>query len=79
MASLPATVNRALELSASIAITEGVEWGREMAADIEEWPFAARSALLDDRVCPLCGFLEGRTFRVGSADYRRYAPPSHDT
>lgn len=77
MPDLPAGMERALTMTASLLVTEGFNEGKSAANDPAAFPFARINEVLDDRLCPLCAAVNGLVVEVGSAEYREWRLPSH--
>lgn len=75
--ALPATLNRSLEATASIATAELYNEGKSAANDPEQFPYARISEHLDGRTCNLCRHVDGKVLPVGSREYGEYRAPSH--
>lgn len=71
------TAERALERMALVRVNVDVNAGRDIARVLAGVQLAQFSAILDDRVCPLCRAVDGLIIRVDHPDYRRFTPPLH--
>jgi len=58
-------------------ISTMINLGRDRTA-VEKCKIAEYSAILDKKTCPLCKYLDGQVFKVGSSEYERYMPRIHD-
>jgi hypothetical protein len=54
-----------------------LNFGRDSGA-IDNSNAAVYSAVLDGKICPLCKFLNGMVFKVGSEEHKRFTPPLHN-
>lgn len=59
-----------------VAIGNMINVGRDRTA-INHSNIAQYSAILDDVTCPLCEYLDGMYFEVGSKEYYKYMPRVH--
>lgn len=75
--ALPPTLNRSLQMTATLTVSELYSEGKSAANDPEEWPLARISERMDGRACKLCRSVHGMTLEVGSPEYREWRKPSH--
>lgn len=77
MGALPDTLNRSLQATASITVTELRNAGELAANNPDLYPKAQCSERLDERMCPLCRSVHRKVFDVRSDLFRRFLAPSH--
>lgn len=75
--ALTETGERALERLALVRVSVDVNAGRDIAREFAGVKLAIWSAILDNRVCPLCRFMDGRVIETSHPDYKRFTPPVH--
>lgn len=63
---------------ASAQVNYAVNKGRDLAAEKAKAQLAQYSAILDERVCPLCEWLDGRIIELDNPDFDRFTPPIHN-
>jgi len=68
---------RELKASASAQVNKAINEGRDLASEEAGVKLAQFSAILDDRVCPLCEALDGMIIELDNPDYDRFTPPIH--
>jgi len=68
---------RELKASASAQVNKAINEGREMTAEESGVKLAQFSAILDDKVCPLCEEMDGMIIELDNPDYDRFQPPIH--
>ena len=74
-----ATLNRLLETTASVQVTDLYGLGRDAVdkADMAEFPNAQCLETLDGKTCPLCRRVHGMIVARTDPRYRQYIHPSH--
>lgn len=75
--ALEEQAKRALTGEMSAQVNESVNAGRNLAAEVAKAEKAQYSAILDERVCPLCEELDGKIVEVDSREFRKFSPPLH--
>lgn len=68
---------RELVSAASVQVGDSLNHGRMLAADVAGVELAQYSAILDDKVCPLCEYLDGMVIELTNPDYDRFTPRLH--
>lgn len=76
-AAVEEQAERALKQQALVRVTNVVNQGREIARQETGVQLAQYSAILDDRVCELCEYLDGMVIEISDPDYERFSPPQH--
>jgi SPP1 gp7 family putative phage head morphogenesis protein len=66
-----------LKLSANVSVGEALNIGRGSEARDKGVQGAQWSALLDDKTCPLCASLDGKTISIDNPDFDVFRPPLH--
>ncbi|KPV42013.1 phage portal protein family protein [Alicyclobacillus ferrooxydans] len=66
-----------LKLSANVSVGEALNIGRGSEARDKGVQGAQWSALLDNKTCPLCASLDGKTISVDNPDFDVFRPPLH--
>ena len=65
--------------AASIQIGNAINHGRDIAAGKANVRLAQYSAILDDKTCPLCSYLDGKIIELSNPDYDRFTPQLHQS
>jgi len=68
---------RELVAMASAVVGEAVNTGRDLAAQMAGVELAQYSAILDEKTCPLCEYMDGKIINLGNPDYKRFSPLIH--
>jgi len=71
------TAEKELAGTASHQVGESINDGRELVAEEMGVELAQFSAILDDRVCPLCEWMDGMIIETDNPDYDRFDPQIH--
>jgi len=74
---MPETITEHLRMTATVTVRALDAQAREESADLALWPLAQRIAILDERVCELCEYLDGMIMRRDSPDFAQYGKPVH--
>jgi len=64
-------------ISAPTAITGAFFRGWEASAPRDDFPLAQRTEILDDRICPLCRWINGKIVRRTDPQYKRFLHQLH--
>ncbi|BCW95084.1 MAG: hypothetical protein KatS3mg018_0566 [Fimbriimonadales bacterium] len=70
-------LEQALRGAASVAYTEVSNLAEDLSLPEDEYPLAQIVEVLDDELCDLCAWLNGRIIRRGTPEWERYRLPSH--
>jgi hypothetical protein len=70
-------LEQALRGAASVAYTEISNLAEDLSLPADEYPLAQIVEVLDDELCDLCAWLNGRIIRRGTPEWDRYRLPSH--
>lgn len=68
---------RALTGQAGGQVNAAVNTGRDLAGQLAGVARAQYSAILDDRTCDLCEYLDGMIIDTDDPDYEKFQPPLH--
>lgn len=70
-------MEQVLRGAASVAYTEVSNLAEDLSLPEDEYPLAQIVEVLDDELCDLCAWLNGRIIRRGTPEWERYRLPSH--
>ncbi len=66
-----------IHATATVAYTEITNLAEDLTLPEGEYPLAQIIESLDDRICPLCEWLNGKIIRRGTQEWEQYRLPSH--
>ncbi|NOS67905.1 MAG: hypothetical protein HOO67_06130, partial [Candidatus Peribacteraceae bacterium] len=70
---------RELQATAGVTVIEAVNMGRAAAAEQHsELQAAQYSGILDQKICQLCEFLDGKVLTLDNPAFDRFTPPVHN-